>query len=132
MRLPTVWLTRPLSHPLITWLGLAPMVKPNGWPPVPCFQDASNTWPVRQFTPVYWTTTVSPWATAGPVPLIRVFDTRLVGGLPEGILMVGAAPLVSLTVGRPFPGEAWVPLTDALGAKSWSMSTTKTRVSVGL
>src|ERR1700746_1889381 len=108
MRLPTVWAAGPLSHPMITWPGLAASVQPNGCPPVPCFQDASNTWPVRQFTPVYWTTTVSPSATAGPVPLTRTFDTRLAGGLaPDGILMVGAAPVVLLTVGSPFPADTW-------------------------
>src|SRR6516225_8513979 len=73
----------------MTWLGLAPMVKPNGWLR---FQDESNWYPLRQIAPVYWTTTVSPAATVGPVPLIRTFVVRLAGGFPLGILIVRAAP----------------------------------------
>src|SRR5215472_10001089 len=114
-RLPTVCPARPLSQPGITWLGLAAMVKPNG-----CFrfQDASNTWPLRQMAPVYWTTTVSPAATAGPVPLIRTLVVRFFGGLPLGILIVGAAPAVAVTVGsEPPPLDTCCPVAAEVPEK---------------
>ncbi len=44
----------------MTWLGVAPMVKPNG---VPRDQEESNTLPVRQMAPTYWATTVWPLVT---------------------------------------------------------------------
>ena len=43
--LPTVWPARPLSHPVITCSGEAPMTKPNGEPEV---QEESKTFLVRQ------------------------------------------------------------------------------------
>src|ERR1700749_1656470 len=94
-RLPTVWPTRPLSQPVMTWLGVAPMVKPNG---SPRDQDESNTLPVRQIEPTYWVTTVWPLATTGPEPLISVLVIRPDGGLCDGILMTGAAPDFAVTV----------------------------------
>src|ERR1700726_203944 len=106
--LPTVWPTRPLSQPGMTWLGVAPMVKPNGWPRV---QDASKTLPVRQIAPTYWATTYWPLLTADPDPLIRVLVTSVVGGVPvEGILITGAVPVVAVTVGSVLPPlETWLP-----------------------
>ena len=43
-------------------------------------QDALKTLPVRQIEPTYWATTVSPLASFGPVPLIRVVTDSLAGG----------------------------------------------------
>src|ERR1700681_3295362 len=100
-RLPTRWPMRPASRPGMTWVGVAPMVKPNGSPRL---QDESKTLPVRQIAPTYWATTVWPLTTAGPDPLISVFVTSLVGGvLDEGILITGALPVVAVTVGSPPP-----------------------------
>src|ERR1700744_5413960 len=97
-RLPTVCPTRPVSQPGMTWLGVAPILKLYGRLRD---QDESNTVPVRQLTPVYWATTSSPLVTVAPVPLIRVLETSVLGGVtPLGILIVGAAPVVALTVGR--------------------------------
>src|SRR5580700_4951483 len=129
-RLPTVWPTRPLSQPGMTWLGVAPMVKPKGWPRV---QDASKTLPVRQITPTYWATTVWPLLTAAPDPLISVFATSADGGRPdEGILITGAVPEVAVTVGSaPPPLDTCVPDAESFAPKSLIMSTTKTSVSVG-
>src|SRR5215467_555332 len=95
-RLPTVWPIRPLSHPGMTWLGVAAMVKANGCCRV---QEASNTVPLRQMAPTYCTTTVCCLAMAGPVPLTSVLVTSLVGGLVDGILIFGAAPVDAVTVG---------------------------------
>src|SRR5579875_761394 len=127
-RLPTVWPTRPLSQPVITWLGVAPILKLNG---VPRDQEESKTWPVRQMTPVYCATTVWPLVTAGPVPLIRVLVVRLFGGVtPLGIFTVGALPLAAVTVGRlPPPLETLDPDADAVSENFWIRSRTKTRVS---
>src|SRR5512135_3188364 len=128
-RLPTVCPIRPLSQPVITWLGAAPIVKPNGWPRD---HDESNTLPVRQITPTYWVTTVCPLATTGPDPLISVLLTRLVGALcPELTVMAGAVPVLALTVGRaPPPLDTGVPVADALSGKALIMSTTNTSVSL--
>src|SRR5499426_4511959 len=129
-RLPTFWPTRPLSQPGMTWLGLAPIVKPNGWPR---FQEASKTFPLFQIAPTYCTTTVCPLATAEPLPLTRVLVTSLAGGSPDGTLTVGAAPVLALTLGRPLPPlETRWPEADALAWKSLIRSTTKTSVSVPL
>src|ERR1700759_3971084 len=97
-RLPTVWPTRPLSQPGMTWLGEAPILKLYGRLRD---QDESNTVPVRQLTPVYCATTSSPLVTTGPVPLIRVLATSVLGGVTFlGIVILGALPLAALTVGR--------------------------------
>ena len=49
---------------------------------------------------MYWTTTVSPSATVGPVPLIRTYVVRLAGGFSLGIVIVRAAPEApAVTVG---------------------------------
>src|SRR5690348_4945885 len=105
------------------------MVKPNGWLR---FHDESNTEPSRQIAPTYWTTTVSPSATVGPVPLIRTWVVRFFGGFPLGILIVGAAPGVAaaVTVGSlPPPCDTCRPAAAAVPEKSLIMSTTNTRVS---
>src|SRR5215468_4171698 len=99
-RLPTVWPTRPLSQPALAWLGLASMVKPKGWPR---FQEASNTVPLFQIAPTYCTTTVCPLATAGPLPLTSVLVTSLAGGLLDGTLIFGAAPVAAVTLGSAPP-----------------------------
>src|SRR5215813_8305877 len=98
-RLPTVWPTRPLSQPGMTWLGLLPMMKLNGWSR---FQEASNTvplpLPLRHSTP-----TDCLALTTGPLPLTRTLVTSLAGGLPDGTLILGAAPVVAVTLGSPLP-----------------------------
>ena len=108
-RLPTVCPMRPLSQPVMTWLGVAPIVNPNG---VPRDHDESKTLPVRQISPTYWLTTVCPLVTAGPVPLIRVLVTSEVGAFPDfGMVMVGAAPdLPAVTAGsEPPPLDTLLP-----------------------
>ena len=87
--------------------------------------------PVRQISPTYWVTTVWPLATTGPVPLTRVLVTSDVGAFFDvGIVMVGAAPGLAVTLGsEPPPLDTWLPEADALFANSLIMSTTKTRVS---
>src|SRR6266516_6876913 len=128
--LPTFWPTRPLSQPGMTWLGLAAIVKPNGWPR---FHEASNTFPDFQIAPTYCTTTVCPLAMAGPLPLTSVLVTSLAGGLLDGILIFGAAPVVAVTLGSaPPPLDTCWPAADAFDAKFLIRSTTKTSVSVPL
>src|SRR5260370_1967281 len=103
-RLPPVWAMGPLSQPGMTWLGVAAMVKPKGWPRV---QDASKTLPVPQMTPTYCATTVWPLVTADPDPLISVLATSADGGLPdEGILITGALPGVAVPLRRRPPPSA--------------------------
>src|SRR5260370_42439823 len=105
-RLPPVWAMGPLSQPGMTWLGVAAMVKPKGWPRG---QDASKTLPVRQMTPTYCATTVWPLVTADPDPLISGLATSADGGLPdEGILIPGALPGAAGSAGqrRAPPGPA--------------------------
>src|SRR5581483_2606961 len=129
-RLPTFTPTNPLSQPGMTWLGEAPMVKPNG---CPCCQEASNTVPLRQIAPTYWTTSVSPLATAGPVPATSVLTVSLDGGWLDGIVILGWVPAVAETLGsEPPPLETCLPSAEAFEAKSLIMSTTKTRVSLPL
>src|ERR1700744_6216568 len=97
-RLPTVWPTRPLSQPVMTWLGEAPILKLWGRLRD---QDESNVVPVRQLTPTYWATTSWPLVTVAPVPLIRVLATSVLGGVTFlGIVILGPLPLASLTLGR--------------------------------
>src|ERR1039457_2525009 len=143
-RLPTVWPTRPMSHPVMTWLGGGPAGETGGGrraagaaktlPRAPRVQDASKTLPVRQITPTYWATTVWPLLTTGPAPLIRGLVTSVVGGVPVvGILTTGALPVVAVTVGSvPPPSETWVPDAEAFAPNFVIMSTTKTSVSVPL
>src|SRR5579875_2482096 len=106
-RLPTFCPVRPVSQPEITWDGLASMVKPNG---SPFCQEAEKTLPVRQMTPEYCTTTLSPLVTVAPVPCRRTFVTRLVGAaLPFGMVTVGGSSEV--TVGRlPPPLQTVLPV----------------------
>src|SRR6516164_9498569 len=114
-RLPTRCPIRPWSQPGMTLLGVAPMVKPNGWLR---FQEASNTFPLAQIAPTYCTTTVCPLVTTGPFPCTSVLVTSVVGGLLAGILMVGALPVTAVTGGRPLPPlDTGVPVADALPAK---------------
>ena len=122
---------RPLSQPVMTWLGVAPIVKPNG---SPRDHDESKTLPVRQISPTYWVTTVWPLVTAGPVPLTRVLVTSAVGAFFDvGMVMVGAAPDLAATLGRePPPLDTLLPEADALFGNSLIMSTTNTRVSLAV
>src|ERR1700727_1159441 len=88
-RLPTVWPTRPVSQPLMTWPS--PITVVSG---VLRDQEESKTFPVRQITPVYWTAKSWPFFTTAPVPLIKVLTCRDFGAVvPAGILIVGPAVL---------------------------------------
>ncbi len=110
-RLPTGTPSRPVSQPGMIWAGDAPIWKPNG---APLDQEESKTARVRQFRPTYWVTTSWPLVIFGPVPLISVLTTSLVGGDVFGIVTVGALPVTGLTVGRPPPPlETCVPDADA-------------------
>ena len=62
-RLPTVWPTRPVSQPLMTWPS--PITVVSG---VLRDQEESKTFPVRQITPVYWTAMSWPFFTTRPCP----------------------------------------------------------------
>src|ERR1039458_1376560 len=130
-RLPTVCPTRPLSQPVMTWLGVAPIVNPNG---SPRDHDESKTLLVRQISPTYWVTTVCPLATTGPDPLIRVLVTSPAGGFPDlGMVMVGAVPALAVTVGsEPPPLDTVLPEADAVFGNSLIMSTTNTSVSLAV
>ena len=65
--------------------------------------------------------------------MIRVWVLRFFGGLPLGILIVGADPATAVTVGsEPPPWETCRPAAAAVPAKSLIMSTTNTSVSVPL
>src|SRR6185437_15680807 len=101
-RLPTVWPTRPVSQPLMTWP--APITTVYG---ALRAHEESKTLVVRQFTPVYWTTRLWPLATVAPVPLIRVLTWRAAGGLAlAGMVMAGPAVLPAagaVTVGSEPP-----------------------------
>src|ERR1700722_2459409 len=110
-RLPTVWPTRPVSQPLITWPS--PITVVSG---VLRAQEESKTAPVRQITPVYWTARSWPFFTTAPLPLIRVLTWRAFGAVVfAGILIVGPAVLFAagaVTVGsEPPPLLACVPGT---------------------
>ena len=64
---------------------------------------------------MYWATTYWPLTSFGPLPLISVVVTKLVGGLLAGIVIVGALPGWAVTVGRlPPPLDTWVPDADAV------------------
>src|SRR5258708_9053504 len=112
-RLATGWPTRPGSQPLMTCPS--PITTVNG---VLRDQEESKTWPVRQFTPVYWTARFWPFFTTAPVPLIRVLTWRVFGVVTlAGTLTVGPAVLAAagaVTVGsEPPPFDACVPGTPA-------------------
>jgi hypothetical protein len=77
----------PWDQPGITWSS----EKVTGWPS-PSFHEASNCWPVDQATPTYWTVTLSPGATAAPVPVMRSVLSRPEGGVPVGTVTVGLVP----------------------------------------
>src|SRR5579872_720500 len=117
-----------MSQPTMTPPGW-PIARPYGWFR---FQLASKTWPVRQFTPVYWTTMNWPDWTFGPVPWISVLVVMPFGGLFFGIVIVGCAVVVSLTVGRPDPAWVCLPEIDALPGNVPITSITNTSVSVPL
>src|ERR1700761_6100472 len=111
-RLPTVAPVRPVSQPVITCAGEAPMMKPNGDPDD---QEELNTFLVRQMYPVYWAMTNCPLASFGPLPWMRVLVTRVDGGLPAGMVTVGAALAWAVTVGSvPPPLVTWVPVAEAV------------------
>ena len=96
-------------------------------------QEESNTFLVRQMTPVYCT--ISSWLlfTTGPVPLIRVLTVRDFGGELAGMVMTGALPAAVVTVGSaPPPLEVCAPGTPAVLLYDLSRSMTKTSVSVPL
>src|ERR1700722_1650392 len=126
-RLPTVWPTRPLSQPSITWP--TPIVVPNGW-----WRDQveSKTFFVRQITPAYWTTMSSPLVTFGPQPLIRVLIRSFLGAAVFGMVIFGPLPAVpAVTVGSaPPPFESHLPPGPAVLPTDFSRSTTNTTVSV--
>src|SRR5579863_8526617 len=122
-RLPTVWPTRPLSQPLITWP--TPIAVPNGW-----WRDQveSKVFFVRQITPAYWTTMNSPLVTFAPRPLIRVLTRSGLGGAVFGMVIFGplpAGPAVTLGSAPP-PFESHLPAGPAVSPTDASMSTTKT------
>src|ERR1700722_3594910 len=127
-RLPTVWPTRPLSQPSITWP--TPIAVPNGWRRD---QVESKTFFVRQITPAYWTTMNSPLATFGPRPLVRVLIRSVLGAAAFGMVIFGPFPAVpAFTVGSaPPPFESHLPPGPAVLPTDFSRSTTKTTVSVG-
>src|SRR6201987_4211831 len=108
-RLPTGWPTSPVSQPLMTWP--TPI-----WVVYGCLrvQEESNTFLVRQMTPVYWTITSWLLFTFGPVPLIRALTWRVFGALLAGMVMTGALPAAVVTVGSaPPPVELCGPGTPA-------------------
>src|ERR1700685_3685629 len=110
-RLPTVWPTRPVSQPGMTWPS--PITVAHG-----SLRDheESKTFLVRQFMPVYWTTRYWPFLTTGPGPLISVLTWRVVGAAVFGMVIVGPLPAApAVTVGSvPPPSEVCVPLTPAV------------------
>src|ERR1700750_2598774 len=127
-RLPTVWPVRPFSQPRVTWLGLLAMTKLDVWPR---FQEASNTvpfpLPLRHSAPTYCTTTVCLALMAGPPPLTRTLVTSLAGGLDDGTLIFGAAPVAAVTLGSaPPPLDTCWPVADAFPLQFLIRSTTKT------
>src|SRR6185437_4810551 len=88
---------------------------------------------VRQFTATYCATTVWLAASLGPVPWTRVLVTSLLGGEFLGMVIVGAAPVAALTVGRlPPPPETCLPVADAVGGNALIRSSTQTVVSLPL
>src|SRR5215469_1920601 len=92
--------------------------------------EASNTLPVRQLTPTYCVTTVSPLASFGPEPLIRVVTDSLAGGVFFGTEMTGAWPVVAVTDGSlPPPADTCVPLAACVAEYCCRRSITQTRVS---
>src|SRR5215469_4450063 len=110
-----------------------PSWKLNG-APVGCAddgQDSLKTLLVRQFTPTYWATTVSPATSLGPLPLIRVVTLSLLGGVFFGTLTAGAWPVLLDTVGSVPPPCEWAePLAEAVAGNCWSRSRTQTSVSL--
>src|ERR1700744_5533190 len=107
-RLPTVWPTRPVSQPLMTWPS--PITVVRG---VLRAQEESKTLPVRQITPVYWTAMSWPAFTTAPVPLIRGLTWRVFGAVVlAGILIVG--PAVLFAAGAVTVGSAPPPLVDCV------------------
>src|SRR5215469_4310706 len=127
-RLPTFWPTSPVSQPLMTWP--TPIGVVYGWLRA---QEESNTFLVRQMTPVYCTISSSPLFTFGPVPAIRGLTSRVFGGVLAGMVMTGALPDAVVTVGsEPPPFEVCAPGTPAVLLYDLSRSMTKTSVSVPL
>src|SRR5690348_9567250 len=111
-RLPTVWPARPVSHPVITCDGDAPMTKPNGEPDD---QEEAKIFLLRQMQPAYCAMTNWPLTSVGPLPLISVLLTSAEGGLFDGIAIAGALPVWGVIVGRlPPPLDSRVPKADAV------------------
>src|ERR1035438_5458650 len=75
--------------------------------------------------------TYSPLTTFGPLPLIRVLVTSLLGGEEDGNVSVGARAALALTVGRlPPPADCCALAADAVSA--YDLSTSLTNPSVVL
>src|ERR1700685_1777714 len=110
-RLATVWATRPVSQPLMTWPSPISVAKGSLRD-----QEESKTFLVRQFTPVYWTTMYWPFLTTGPVPLISVLTWRVFGAAVFGMVIVGPLPAApAVTVGSaPPPSEPCLPTAGGL------------------
>src|SRR5215469_4320639 len=130
-RLPTGMPASPLLRPGSTcW---PPTWKPSRWPAALWAdgQEASNTLPVRQLTPTYCVTTVSPLASLGPEPLISVVTESLAGGVFFGTEMTGAWPAVAVTDGSlPPPVDTCVPLAACVAEYCCRRSITQTSVSL--
>src|SRR3954452_2199890 len=76
--------TTPWSQPGMT--SPAPSVNLNGSFRL---QDASNSAPVLNATPTYWTDTLSPSLAALPLPLTMSRASSFVGGEPDGLGISG-------------------------------------------
>src|SRR5215469_15475381 len=97
--LPTVTPASALLRPGSTWFP--PAWKLSSCPAALCAdgQDVANCLPVRQLTPTYCATTVSPLATFGPEPWISVVTDSFEGGEFFGTVTTGAWPGFAVTDG---------------------------------
>ena len=69
----------------MTWP--APSGNVNGW--VPRSHEASNCLPVDHELPTYWTSTMSPFFAALPLPLTMSAVSSSAGGSPDGVAIAG-------------------------------------------